>query len=411
MPTFERSEIGKQDGFTGTTLATFDHVADTVMDAHDPFPRSLRAVYVTPGNDNLSLGIPLDDTKGKVLIPFFAGELPSEDLPDGEDRLKEWLTKHLPKEEIWVYANNNFIRSRNAPPGTHRFHLYTIWKWAYSDGSPRMSFTLRTKEELGTTWHSPYPNFVIVVGKDPDDDKFKIDGSHAVQYLDILGLDWDRIGKEIVASNAIWDGHWDSDGRPVEAYFPDANNLCRRLIELFVEQHPGKLPEVQITIEDHDTFGLGPTRGAQTFVNMTPIIIERSIVEPDYSGFDEEVERFLAAWDGVTKVAKENPEANLCVNGKLTQAGKDVAVLYMKPVVAAYPDVVKARHPDGGPAIALPPTKDTWDMDGMISIAMVGEWLLMSHAENKIDLTQFIVESDLLEWVAEHVKPASSDLL
>jgi len=50
----------------------------------------------------------LDETKATILSPYFAGKLPP-DIPDGEERLMKWLTTNMPKEQIWVYANNNFF--------------------------------------------------------------------------------------------------------------------------------------------------------------------------------------------------------------------------------------------------------------------------------------------------------------
>ncbi len=65
----ERTTV-RQNTLERLRALPFDSVADGIMDAHDPFPRSLRAIYVTPKDEKLSLGIPLDDTKADVLSPF-----------------------------------------------------------------------------------------------------------------------------------------------------------------------------------------------------------------------------------------------------------------------------------------------------------------------------------------------------
>lgn len=386
MSRFKKEDSGSS-GFTGTTRATYKEVADKIIEKNDNWPAATRVVFQTNEGERASLAVPHNVTKTEILRPWFLNSFPQEKIPSRHDDLKEWLERNMPKGELWVYSKSGFIRSRLAPPGKHLFTLSEMWKWSYENGQNRLSFGLRTDQYLSVTWHVPYPTYEATKGQSPAEDKFLIprENEHAWRYLEALGLDWDKLELDIDSAPAVWDGHFDNEGKPIPPLFPDEDNIAPQLLSAVVRHntdqagtyHP-KL--VRLNIIDDPNYGLGAERDSNFFVKLTEVVRDEPPWDEPAGEFSGEVTRFMESWDSLTKKVNGREDAIFMDNMKLTDEGRFAALSVLKPVMNEFPNYLKKRKEDGSPLLWLPPTPETWTLDGVVCASYLAERLLEAEA-------------------------------
>ena len=398
-------------GAGGRMQVTFSHIAEQIIEARDTWPAALRVVYVGD-TDTLTLAAPLDTTCYKTVSPFVNPVPNPEDVPTGETALRNYLEANLVQEKIWVSAYKGFIKSRLAPVGKHRFTLHQVRKFTRrSDGDERVGLTLRTTQGLEIGFTAPWPDIGAIRGATPDADNFEInDQKMGAKYLFALGLDLDKWEEEMGKAEALWP-------RPgVTSMFSDENDVTPEILQAVARHGP---QAVQIEIVEDEKWGLGPLRKGQyhevvmkIYATDDPVAHSVETVEKEpQSDFADELLYFTALYDSLTKLVSHNDSAEFTASGFLTEAGRDIAVMVIAPVVNEFPHVVKGKKDDGSPAIPFPITEEGWNLDGLHWLAELAARLIKN-----VDLSQLdgVVDRNdstkIVEWAKENVPELTTQL-
>jgi len=397
----------------GNFMVRYKEIAQETMKPKSPdssFRESLRVVFSISGetDQTVSLSVTIEEPEPDLLgfIQEEAGTPPASN----ETALRQFIEANIIREPILVYVSG-FIQSRQAPVGTHVFtRIIRIYQYnRRSDGQARLGMVAMTKDGLTTSWTMPEPNLIkeknhngvrgpggdyIGLGPDP----------HAFQYLQMFGLDWERMKKEDLANaKAYWPGHVEGDQDfPVPSLFPSIENPWPAFLEI-TKRHGWK--PVKMEIIDHPQYGVGPRHLAKGLVKM---------IEVDGGGGNAEFERekllFLELWENLTKVLLGKDSARFLAGLDLTDDGLAVAVSVLVPLVRAYPDAVKVKKPDGTPAVNLPPVPETWNLNGLVCANFTAERLMaLSEAErfeiglHESGLGHPSTPEHVLAWAAENV--------
>jgi len=411
-----RADIGTEETRTGSGKkgefkVKFLEVSEKIMTAKKPesnFPDSLRLLYEIVGTeDTVSLSVPIEHPS-RALLGFC--EEP-ENAPANEKELRAYVSAFAIYDPIFVYVRDSFIRNRLAPEGEHIFtKLIGVWPYDNAEGTSRLGFTATTANGLTATWNCKDPQLKWKIGDTPDQDyvggETELNPNQwAFQYLQAFGLKWDRLKNDIQGCKALWPGHYDGDGRPIEPLFPDTKNPWQGFLGL-IKKHGGNA--VKMEIIRHEKWGLGPKRTGQfPIVKMTPVEIV-DVTDPLIEEFNREAVRFMEDWEKLTQVLFKRPDVRFMISRNFTTEGRDVAVNIIKPVVYAYPGIVKEYKDNGDPVIHLPPSANDWHLNGIVCLNFLAERLVAIEDEKSgtlfdlINLTNPDLEK-LLAWVAENV--------
>jgi len=402
------NEGDRRTGKRGQFKVQFQEISEKVMrakTADSNFPDSLRAVYKIVGSDGtVSLSVPINDPASRLL--GFCEE--PENAPTNEKELRAYISAFAIYDPIHVYVKNDFISSRLALEGEHTFvRITSIWPYQNKKPEDRLMFIGVTADGFTTSWNSKDPHLQYRIGDTPDQDWIGDEGAFhqgktAFQYLQAFGLSWAKLKDDIENAAALWPGHYDGDGRPIEPLFPNTENPWPGFLEIIKRHGPNA---VKMTIVNDNQYGLGPLRTEKfSTVIMKPVEIVGG-ADPLTEEFNREAVQFMEDWEKLTQALFSKPDARFMVAGKFTAEGRDVAVHVIKPVVHAYPAVVKQSKEDGTPVIRIPPTRDTWQVNGVVCLNFLAERLAKQEAEvlfNLVNLSEPNPEP-LLAWVAENV--------
>ena len=408
MPKMSSQEPGeRRAGFRGRVQVTLTEIAEKIIDAHDEYPAALRAVYNVEGKEQtVTLAVPLDNEQGPEQVKGFLTSKIVGDWGD-EPGMRAALPNLLKKGPLWVNVWNNYIRYPLAGPGHHRGQVRSFRKSTASDGKMTMWIELATSDGLVSSWGCPYKEYPMVIGDTPDGDRWGIEGESVnpsdywLKYAIALGLDWDKLNAEIEAAPCLWPKHYDSNGTPIPALFPDMNDLTGAIYEA-VQRHGPKTVEWDVV--DHAQYGIGPRRGEYSWVELTPVIIESA----SDGEFRKEAERFASDFEMLTKVIHANNDVLFQRGTKLTPEGLSVAKAVIKPVVLAYPQLVTNQDQEGKPMLFIPPEPQDWQLNGLVCINFVAERLMAAESKQPGLLFQMVNLTNpdpkaLLDWVAENV--------
>ena len=382
-------------GTSGVFKVAFLEVAEETLKATDKHPEAFQVVFSVTGSDQkVSLGVPLQD-------PHPLGPFAKDPKAD-----RAWISANV-KGEHTVRVFNSYIQEVLAPAGTWIFtELVGIWAFARkSDGVRRLRFTIARADGAVTSWTCRDPELVCVKGETPEQDEIGMGESMelnqnatAFQHLISLGLDWDRFMVELndeMKWPALWPGHLLLDGGEAKSFFSDQENPWKSFPAI-VRQHGAK--PVQVTVNDHEQYGLGPQRtGKFPIAELKTIVMAGA----EKSTFDEEREYFLAIWDNVTKTVFNGDVRFTRPDGDLTDSGKEIAVSLIVPVIREWPDIVMGKNKDGTPLIAFPIEEHEWKEVGLTQLSIMAERLL------KLD---DIASVKPVEWCRENVPELSGEI-
>ena len=398
----EEGEGGSFQDHKGEFVVEFRDIAEKTMkpkDADSPFKESLRVAFTIKGTeDAVSLGVAIENPAADLLgfVPD-----PNEAPVNNEAALRQFIQGAAYREPLTVYVGG-FIRSRLALEGTHTFTSITniIQYNRQSDGQVRLVMVAATADGLTTSWTCPEPKFKKEKQEVPDDDyigPLSAD-AYAFQYLQMFGLDWNRMQSEDLAfAEAYWSGHYDKQGNPITPLFPDRANPWGGFLAI-TARHGWK--SVKMTIERHKTYGLGPTRIGKGLVKM---------IEVDAGGaMDAEFEReklvFLELWDNLTKVLLNKDTDRFMAGGKLTDEGRTIAVNVLVPLLNRWPEGILKQKEDGTPAVHLPPTPETWNINALVAASKTAEAIMGLDEEGRflhVSLTDG--GKNIIGWAEENL--------
>jgi len=392
----------------GNFTVRYREIAEETMKPRSPdspFRESLRVVFGIEGegDQTVSLSVtiedPADDLWGFVTVN-------PDNAPAGnEAALRAFIEANVVRDPVQVYVSG-FIQSRQAQAGAHVFERI-LWVYQYnrgSDGQARLGMVAVTKDGQTTSWTCPEPQFDKRKGDTPEGDYIGplSPDAHAFLYLQTFGLDWKRMEKEdLTRAEAYWPGHFNEDGQPIEPLFPDLLNPWPGFLAI-IDRHGWK--PIKMEIENHPQYGIGPKRLSKGLVKM--IEVERD--GADSAEFAREAERFMADYDNLTAVLFNKADGRLMFSGSFTQEGRDVAVNVIKPVVYRWPGVVKLHKADGSPEIRVPPTPDSWHLNGVVCLGFLAERLMAAAAKDGALLFELVNLSNpdpekLLAWAEANV--------
>lgn len=386
----------------GEFVVQYQGIAEETMkpkSPDSPFKESLRVVFGIKGEgeETVSLGIAIEDPADDLW-----GFVPDPDAAPANDEaaLRRFVEANMVKEPVTVYVSG-FVQSRVATEGTHTFErIIRIYQYTRQrDGQARIGMVAVTRDGETTSWTCPEPQFDKRQGETSDGDYIGPLSAdvHAFQYLQMFGLDWERLENEDLANaKAFWPGHYDKDGKPVHPLFPDIMNPWPGFLRI-TDGHGWK--RVRMEIERHPTYGLGPKQLGKGLVKM--IAVEGDAAAS--AEFEREKTLFLELWDNATKAVLSKPDARFIAGGNLTEDGKAVALATLVPIIRAYPAAALKKKPDGDPAVVLPPTADTWALDGLVCANFTAERLLALEAEALFNVVNLGEPAGLLAWAVETV--------
>jgi hypothetical protein len=365
----------------GTFAVKFVEIAEEVMrpkSAASTFKDSLRLSFQVEGTqETVSLAVqiadPADDLWGFVPNPDAA--------PKGnEAALRAFLEQNVNRGVLDVYVSG-FIKDRVAPEGTHTFvRIVRIFPYTRDrDGKPRLGVTAVTADGMTATFYCPDPQFDRSVGKTPDEDHIGplSPDVYIFQYLQVAGLDWAKMKDELERAKAYWPGHFDKDGQPIEPLFPDALNPWPGFLAM-VERHGPKAFKLEI---EQGPNGLRPKQVAKGLVKM--IQVEGPTLDAE---FEKERAAFEEVWNLLAQVVYAREDVRFLAGGKLTEDGKRLALATLVPLVRAHPDAVKDRNPDGSAKVWLPPSPNTWNINGLVCATFTAQRLLKLDEAARFDL-------------------------
>jgi len=383
-PTADVQESGEGGSFQelqGQFVVRYQDIAENTMkpkSPDSPFTESLRVAYGIEGNteQTVSLGVsianPADDLLGFVPDPDAAPV-------DNEAALRQFIETNAYREPLTVYVKG-FIRSRLALEGTHTFtRIANIIQYnRKSDGQARLIMNAATDEGLTTALNCPEPQFKTTKGETPDGDYIKLSPDpYCFQYLQAFGLDWERMDNEdLRTAKAYWPGHYDREGKPITPLFPDRIRLWDGFLNI-AARHGWK--PVKIEVVRHKVHGLGPKQIAKGLVQM---------VEVDASGamsaeFEQEKLEFLKQWDKLTGAILEQNDARFMQAGKLTDDGRTIAENILVPLLHRWPEGILKQKEDGSPAVHLPPTPETWNINALVVAAHTAKTIAGMNKEER----------------------------
>ena len=397
------SDPGEGGGYVdrkGEFLVRYKEIAEETMkpkSPDSPFKESLRVAFGVEGEDgtvSLSVQIedPRDDLWGFVSDPDAA---PMDD----EAALRAFVEREIVKDPVTVYVSG-FIQSRQAPVGPHVFErVIRIFRYQTTgrDGkpNPRLGMVAVTAEGLTASWTCPEPAMSDNrKGDGPAGDRIGPISAdvHAFQYLQMFGLNWDRMKAELEDEGAaLWPGHWDANGDPVPSLFPDLNDPWQGFLDM-IERHGPR--RVKMEIERHPQYGLGPKRLGKGLVKMTEIEGGGGL-SPE---FEREKAVFLEVWDNLTKVLLGKDDARFLAGGKFTDEGKEIAKSVLAPLVRRWPEGMRKHRADGSPEIHLPPTEVTWKLNALVAANVTAEKLMRMSEEERFVTVSLTDPASLLAW-------------
>ena len=394
----KEGEAGTFEGVTGNFHAKPTIIADKLIQGKDGRSDALRVVFEVEGKeDTLSLFVPLSDNAADVLHPFIPN---TKDVPTDEAGMRSYLASNLPTQTFFVYASRSSIRGTTAKPGKQRVRLIGLHKFSrQSDSQERVRFFAENKDHETVTWTTEYKGIETKVGDKPEEDDIDLSPNpYLFEYLIAFGLDWEQLGMEL--STAYEDGqlfpHLGLDGE-TPGFFNDPTDLTDELYQATRRHSPNRWCDV--TIVDHEKYGIGPKRGEWSHIDFTPVIVESN------TEFNREVETFLELWENLTKVVMARDEARFMAAGKFTQDGVAMMKAILKPLVLAYPAAVV---PDPPVIFNATPSPDTWTLDGLVCASFTAQRLMKVASEDNGALFDLIDLSDhegtkVLEWAAGNV--------
>ena len=390
--------IRDSEGFGGKAEARLVSVVGAVP-ATENWPAAVRARYTTKNGEDVLLDIPMTEDAFEVMKPFLADPLTAQRPRNySESEIASFFTEHAEKAHVWVRAWKGFIRARLAGPGSHYFRLVDLGKYVRQrDGQERISFTLQTEDGLEAKFSAPY-KLEYSLGDTPEKDTISTPGQMWT-YLENLGLNSHLWEETVVSADALWPRR----GGP-DPLFMDPDDITPELLALIQQYGP---TTVKITIENDAEYGLGPVRKGQ-YAEVKMIQVEGTPppqTESDEKEFQREREVFDAQMDILVKLVTGRDDAVFYENGKESKDGVYVIVNVLVPIVNQYPHVVTRYKANGEPATTIPPTPDSWNLDGLVAINEAVRRLnnLGTELANLTGLIDANDHSKLLEWVADNV--------
>jgi len=399
----------------GDFVVRYEEIAAETMkpkSPDSPFKESLRVVFGIEGENDQTVSLsvqienPADDLWGFVPDHEAAPK-------DDELALRRFIEANVIKEPTTVYVSG-FVQSRVALEGAHIFErIIRVYQYARKrDGARRMGMVAVTADGLTTSWVCPEPDMRDnKKGDTPDGDEcgpFSAD-TYAFQYLQVFGLDWEKMKRELEEAEAYWPGHYDADGMPIEPLFPDLANPWPGFLAM-IERHGPKRVKMEIVRDKNYDNKLGPRYIGKGLVKMIEVEGGEIAAGPSRAEkeFDREAGKFMENYDALTNavLAPENGGLRFMVADHFTDQGKRIGMSVLKPLIYRYPDAVTAKKENGEPAIALPPTFQTWTLNGVVVANMTAERLLLLAKLDKEDLFKVVNLTDpapLLAWVTENV--------
>lgn len=378
-----------------------------VIEASEHFPESLLVDYATKNGEDLSLAIPLNEEAFATMRPFLKDPMTNQ-RPTGntEGELGKFFKGHAETGYIWVNARKNFIKARMAPVGEHYVTLAGFGRYySQKNTQERVTFYVETREGWQASWTAPY-KVEYTVGSTPDQDTISTPGL-MWSYLEALGLDQEKFAETIGEAPALWPREQLPLGGEAKPLFSDPDNIMPELHRLMLEYGLNTL-KIKVTMDKK--YGLGVERQGQ-YHEVKYYLVEgaqpkRDDQMTDKVEFEHERKVFDAQMDILVKLVSGKDSAVFYdEDGKETQDAVFVILNVLVPVVNQYPHVVTRFKPNGEPATTIPPTPDSWNLDGLVATNLMVERLnkLGTELANPAGLVDKSDHTRLLEWVSENV--------
>ncbi|MFH1090970.1 MAG: hypothetical protein V1742_05305 [Pseudomonadota bacterium] len=382
----------KTEGLSGTMEVGFMGVEEKLLDPTDWRPASAIAVAFNAKGMQVKLAVPLEkDLAFRALRSIF----PDMEKTADETRLRSLLSG-FPPVARWASCYNGWVQRWACPPGIHlgkladvsrkqgipSFYLSTNPKTG--DQTKRVRFVLETAEGLASEFSVPW-GLETRMGNTPAEDYVKFTGV-VVDILCLLGLNRARLEADLNEASQLYD-------RPeVMGPLHDPENIFPVLLERL--QKDG-LKTVQWEVVNDPKYGPGIKREG---TYKTPAIKGVVMVEGKQDPFEIERDRFIAIMDKFCTAYYGRETRFVMPSGSLTDDGKAIAKGILKPIVVAYPHIVKNEKG----MMNFPISAAGWQVDGLASLGIVME-LLMGREDFKdptcISLTD---PAPLMAWVKEN---------
>lgn len=395
-------------GIKGTYRVIPFEVADELISSDDRNPQ-IRVRYHVEGDPEtiVSLGVDMVDMdKAYESLQAACLGLDRDSLEPDEVKLRTRISAYLTTEAKVAYVRNSFIQSFAAMPGKHRGKFHSLFLLAPNDTQRRCGISIRDDDGYESFWTMPWgpkPDgkgaaVVTVVGATAADDQLEVFKSKAVwESLITLGFNWDAF-KEMIGKADAYYTSVGLDGE-IAGVFADHENITPELAAFLKDPKNGGPATVRWDVIDDPKYGIGPKRGDYSKVLLTTI-------EVDDAGFNHELSLFMTRWDQLTAKLSGDQNARFLQAGKLTDKGRVVAKAVLKPVIEVYPDAVKAKKPDGSPSVKMPPSPETWELNGLVCAT-----LLAARLYDEETVEEIVGDTEqLLAWVNLSVDEFQMDL-
>lgn len=415
-------------------------VADDIIEAKDGRPPALKMLFKSVVSDAIaSYSIPIgDEYAGEAklrLKPFTDGE-PSSFTEAG---LRQFIAANMKDGPFMVRTWGDYIQAFNADLGKHIGYLADL---RMTKKRNMIWFTLQDLDGFESDFPVPWkmetrvgstPAQDFIGGEEQKDDGKKIKllkpSKGPFPYLCRLGLDWNRWLKELEEAPALFPGHYDEEGVPMEpylkhggdfppphdkwCYFGDMDDLTPELHDATIRHG---LRPVKWNVVDDPKYGLGVERG-QFYFDLVEVEIlggEQGST-PVPSRKEQEYQKEIVAFeknavDFTRKLAK-SPTAEFMRGGRFTDEGREVALHFIKPLLNLFPEAIpeqdakgkSLRRENGEPVGTLPPSMDTWVLDGLVALNVTLEKLVKLPDDDALFIEAKMDSGALTMWVAENV--------
>jgi hypothetical protein len=388
-------------GISGKLEVIPDRLTDEVLKATEWRPDSVRVVFKVkndPNDKEVSWAIPIESPD---LRPF------TRKVPKGEKALRKEIEGMLTTEPTWANVYNNFIQRWLCPPGKHLGRLNDIRQTVSREGVTRWFIQLVTEDNQTTEFPAKWHGVEMEVGEMPDQDwagpkELLNSGKSPFYYLCQLGLEWDRWIQELENAEALFPGHYDSDGRQIAPYFEDMDDWTLTMLKA-VQRHG--LAQVKWETERHPQYVLSMVKGNIWF-ELEPLLAKGT---PEEQAFRDEKEVFLELWENLSRVILEKDDVRFVAGvGIITEDAKPIVKGILVPIVRAYPGLVKQHREDGIPMVTFPIERDNWFTNSLAVLGFLAERLM--KVDDVFEVVNLTDPKTLLAWAEENVSELKDDM-
>lgn len=409
MPKIDAGEGGKGNTYreSATLQLKAHHVADELIQGKEGKSDFVKLVFHSTKGEEFGYGVPIGQDAPRYLKPLTGAV--SATSEEGIRRALAGVTS----EPRWCKTWGSRVMDFLAGPGDYIAQLNGIRQAAGQDHKTWWISLITENGLLVPDFPARLPeNLELRKGDEPENDyigpkaAFNPDKSPWF-YLVKLGLDWARFVKEMSESKALWPGHYDERLDPVESFFDDPADLTMAMI-IAISRHG--LKPVKVTVHVDPKYGLQVKKG-QFFFELTEVIVQG---QGPSAEFEREKGAFYLNLDALTAKVLNRPDARFMAGDKVTEDGRKMigtdTTGIIKPLILAYPALVKLRRDDGTPGINIPPTPESWTLNGLAALNIAIERLMRLDDGEMFTTINMTNPAPLLAWAKTNCPELAGDM-